>query len=252
MKMRKGISWGLIIAAVSAGHVVWWVFLPLELPERSVYAPRPALRYLAIQQDLDGQAEDLWTPTLFAYPFKAGFSKPLLKKEAGSVPPLQVVHDLSVSLSRPVEATPLPVLVKTPSLLPEVEARLADFAIVLEVAEGKAELSLPPLVLNMEVSPPDVLLRDHPLPEVLAGITNLPWEAECRVDFLDNGFVERTYIEVNLQDEHLRTAVLAWVHGLRLVEAQPGVKAHLTVSHIVPYREPRSSAGAEAVPREKN
>jgi hypothetical protein len=238
MKMRKGILWGLIITLVYTWHVVWWVILAPGMPERVVSARPAALRYLAVQPGAEDQAEDLWTPTLFAYPFKAGFSKPLLKKDAGAVPPLRMIRDLSVALARPIPSDPNGITVKTPTLLPEVEARLADFAFSPNAVEHKLDESLPPLVLSRRLSPPEATLRERPLPETLAAVTNLPWQAQCTVAFQANGFVERTYIELNLDNPVVRTQLLAWAQGLRLTQPQAGVKALFTVSHLVPYQEP--------------
>ena len=185
MRSKPTLGWGLVAVAVFGWHLLWWGLIKAQDIPEPLSSKASNIRYLPVpNDDKDPRLKEILAPLIFSTPSIAGFSQPLLEKEAESVPPLRVVRDLSIKLDREPSGVTREHTVSSSDFQSEVKKQLDEFIFVMpEEDPYRAQQPVNGIELKWEGDLDQERIKyAEANPDWLA-ITNTSWEAVVHLRF---------------------------------------------------------------------
>ena len=230
MRSRPTLGWGLVAVAVFGWHLLWWGLIkPQDIPE-PLSSKASNIRYLPVpNDDKDPRLKEILAPLIFSTPSIAGFSQPLLEKEAESVPPLRVVRDLSIKLDREPSGVTREHTVSSSDFQSEVKKQLDEFIFVMpEEDPYRAQQPVNGIELKWEGDLDQERIKyAEANPDWLA-ITNTSWEAVVHLRFDKRGEAIQVMVDGESSPD-VRKSVVHWAWHLRTESAETVRRSRLIV-----------------------
>jgi hypothetical protein len=203
-------------------HLGWFLLMDVEsAPAYQRQIEMLPLRTMTIEDESSEWRELLamYSPSTFALPSRAGFSRPLLEGAISLRPPVQPATEYAMLLERSeLAGVQQDRMIVFPSL-DSVRRRVPEFELMTGSADSQAPI---PATRQAGVpswqiiqAPPDRAIDHHALTAPAQGWGATPWLVECRIIVDADGWVRQVLLERRSPSAELNAHLVRQLHGWR-------------------------------------